>query len=348
MKVRISVPLLLVPMLLLAVFAAGCGGDGGSTALNPNDVAAVGHLHITKQRFEDQLSLARANLKAQGQKFPTVGTTEYETLKSNLLAVLLQSAARELRAEQLGIVVTSAEVNQRLNQIKKQYFGGSEQKYEAQLEKQGLTEAEVRALTKTQLISERVAVKIMNDTKVTDDEVRDYYEEHLSNYVQPTRKVLEILVGKDKKKLAQKIHKQLEGGADFGKLAKKYSQDPGSKDIGGKFTAQKGKDVPDFDRVAFSIKTGELAPPFETPEYGWFIVKAVGPVRDVTTSQEEAAPAIQAKLLQEKQSKAMIDWLQGAAASICKGDRIAYQVGYAPNPDPCLQFTSTTSTETSP
>jgi parvulin-like peptidyl-prolyl isomerase len=339
---------LLAPMLLVAAFAGGCGGGGGSATLTPNDVATVGSLHITKQRFEDQLSVARVNLKAQGQKFPKPGTSEYETLKANVLAVLLQAAARELKAEKLGIEVTGAEINRRLRQVKKQYFGGSEQKYQAQLRKQGLTDAEVHALVKTQLISERVAEKITNDVTVSDKDVHEYYQAHLGDYVQPTRKVLEILVGKDKKELAQQLYRQLKGGADFGKLAKQYSQDPGSKNIGGKFTARKGKDVPDFDRVAFSIKTGELAPPFETPEYGWFIVEAVSDVRQVKTQEKAVAAAIRAQLLEEKQKQAMTEWLQDAAESVCKNNQITYQVGYGPNPDPCLQFTSTTFTDTGP
>jgi parvulin-like peptidyl-prolyl isomerase len=338
----------LVPLLLVAVFVAACGGGGGSATPAPNDVATVGPLHITKQRFEDQLSIARVNLKAQGQKFPKAGTSEYEVLKASVLAVLLQSAARELSAQKLGIEVTPAEIERRLKEIKQQTFKGDEKKYRAQLERQGLTDAEVRALIRTQLISERVADKISAETTVGEDEIHDYYEEHLSDYVQPTRKVREILVGKDKEELANKIYRELKNGADFGKLAKRYSQDPGSKDIGGKFTARQGKDVPDFDRVAFSIKTGELAKPFETPEYGWFIVKAVGPVRQVKTPEKQVAATIHAQLLQEKQRQALTHWLQSAAASICENGEISYQVGYAPNPDPCVQLTSTLPTDTSP
>ena len=48
---------------------------------------------------------------------------------------------------------------------------------------------------------------------------------------------------------ADAIHAQLEGGADFAKLAKQFSQDPSSKDQGGKFTAQKGATVAPFDKV---------------------------------------------------------------------------------------------------
>src|SRR5204862_440046 len=84
-----------------------------------------------------------------------------------------------------------------------------------------------------------------------------------------TRDVEEILVGKGKQALAQSIYRQVKGGADFAKLAKKYSQDPGSKNIGGKYTAKKGQDVPEFDAAVFSnAKKGTLLQPVSTKQYG--------------------------------------------------------------------------------
>ena len=78
----------------------------------------------------------------------------------------------------------------------------------------------------------------------------------------------------DPKKTAQEIYDQLKGGAKFAALAKKYSHDDSTKNTGGKLTAQKGQLVPKFNTVAFTMKTGALSKPFETPEYGWFVVKA--------------------------------------------------------------------------
>jgi parvulin-like peptidyl-prolyl isomerase len=71
--------------------------------------------------------------------------------------------------------------------------------------------------------------------------------------------VQEILVGKNKESLANQIYQQVQGGADFAALAKKYSQDPGSKDKGGNFTATQGSDVPEFDKAVFdsTAKTGQ-------------------------------------------------------------------------------------------
>ena len=102
--------------------------------------------------------------------------------------------------------------------------------------------------------------------------------------------------------------------------------------------------MPSFDNVAFALKTGELAKPFNTPEYGWFVIKATSPVK--TPTEKSAAAAIRAQLLDEKKNTAMTDWANKLAESTCKDGKIEYQIGYTPTPDPCAQFTSTTSTGT--
>ena len=116
----------------------------------------------------------------------------------------------------------------------------------------------------------------------TKEAIDAYYAANLSQYKKPaTRAVQEILVGKNKQSLANQIYQQLEGGADFAALAKKYSQDPGSKDKGGNFTATQGADVPEFDKAVFAAtaKTNELLKPVNTAQYGWFVIKPTGDIK---------------------------------------------------------------------
>jgi foldase protein PrsA len=336
---------LLAPILLVVALTAGCGGSSSSAKLDANDIATVGSIHVSKTRFQDELSRARASLKAQGQTFPKLGTTDYESLKSQAIWLLVLDAARQVEAEKLGIRATDKEVNKRIASITKQYFGGSDAKYQQELKKEGLTDAEARNLVRSLVISDKLTTKVTQDVTVSDDDVHKYFVANSDQYP-PEREVREILVGKDKQQLAGQIYRQLMNGADFAALAKKYSQDPGSKDQGGKFTAQKGKDVPDFDRVAFSLKTGELGKPVNTPEYGWFVIKAVSPVK--RTSEKQAAATIRQQLLDEKRNQAMTDWATNLAKSFCTDGQISYQIGYTPSPDPCAQYASATSTATTP
>jgi len=334
----------LFPLALVAALAAGCGGGGGSSAdVTKEDVATVGAIHLTKTRFQDELSRAKASLTAQGQTFPKAGSTEYESIKAQAIWLLVQGAAREIEAKKMGIEVTDKQIDDRIASIKKQYFAGSDSKYETELKKEGLSDAEARNLVKGLLLSEALTTKVAGNVSVSDADVHKYFVANKAQYP-ASRDVQEILVGKGKAALAQQIYDQLKGGADFAKLAKKYSQDPGSKDQGGKFTAQKGKDVPDFDKIAFALKTGELGKPVNTPEYGWFVIKATSPVKD--PSEKSEADTIRKQLLDEKKNTTMTDWAESLAKKTCKNGSIDYQVGYTPNPDPCAQYTSTATTAT--
>lgn len=68
------------------------------------------------------------------------------------------------------------------------------------------------------------------------------------------------------------IYTALKHGADFAEMARKYSQDPGSARNGGELPwMQRGRLLPDFEKVAFELKKGEMSKPFTSPA-GWHIV----------------------------------------------------------------------------
>lgn len=77
------------------------------------------------------------------------------------------------------------------------------------------------------------------------------------------------------KKKAEDILKQLKGGADFAELAKKYSDDPGSKERGGDLDwVTKGQTVPNFEKTVFSLKPMEISGIVET-EFGFHIIQTM-------------------------------------------------------------------------
>ena len=99
---------------------------------------------------------------------------------------------------------------------------------------------------RAQLINQKVFDQVTKGVTVTQDEVRKYYEDNKKDFMTPeSRDVAHILV--KTKKEAEDIQRQLDEGADFGELAKKYWQDSSAKD-GGKLTDQKGTFVPEFEK----------------------------------------------------------------------------------------------------
>jgi len=189
MKLSRLVPIIAV--LALAVAVAGCGGGSDSASdLSSTDVAVVGEQSISKTQFQDLMATAEASFKQQGRKFPKQGTSEYASIKSQAVTLLVQQAEREQKAKALGIDISDKQIDDRLAQIKKQYFQGKESTYKAQLKKQGLSEEQVRSDIRAQLISEALFKKVTNDVKVSDADVHAYYVAHGSEYQQPeSRKV---------------------------------------------------------------------------------------------------------------------------------------------------------------
>jgi parvulin-like peptidyl-prolyl isomerase len=330
--------------LALAFAAAGCGGgdDEGQTADVPADaIAVVGDRAIPKTEYDQLLSQAQATYEARKQEFPEAGTPEFAQLRNALVRSLVEQAEFEIAAEERDISVTDDELDKRLEELKQQYFEGDEEAYKAELEKQGLTEEQVRNDLRTRMLSEKIFEEVTSQVDVTDADVQAYYEENKPQFEQAaTRQVRHILV-KTKAK-ADQIHRQLENGAAFAKLAKQYSQDPASKNDGGEFTAQKGATVAPFDEVAFGLKTGELSDPVKT-QFGWHIIEAMDDV--VPASSQELADVqeqISSTLLEEKKNTRINEWVQELQDRFA--DQIVYAPGFEPPPEPETTSGSATAT----
>jgi parvulin-like peptidyl-prolyl isomerase len=320
---------------LVSIFLiAACGGEESV----PSDaVAVVDGQEIPRAQFDALLEQTKAGYKQQGRDVPKAGTPEFTTLKTNIVAYLVQRAQFEEKAKELGIDITDGQIDAELAKIKKDFFGGSDAKMQAQLKKQNITLDSLERDIRAKLIQEKLYAKVTGDVTVTDKEVRDYYDQHKDLYGQPeSREVRHILV--EKKSLADDLYAQLQGGGNFAQLAKKYSKDPGSAAQGGKLTVSKGQTVPEFDKLAFELKTGELGKPVHT-QYGWHIIQALSAVKPAQVQPFAKVEAqIKAQLLQTKKSNAMTKWVDDVKKEL--GDKTTYQVGFEPPAE------ATTSTAT--
>ena len=337
----------LLPIALVAALAAGCGGGGSAASLGKEDVATVGTTHISKADFDVLMSQARRSFKQQGRPFPKPGTTDYESVKGNAVTLLVQQAERQEKADEMGVKVTDADVQKRLDQIIKQYFQGKQSKYEAQLKKQHLTDAQVRKDIRTQLVSEKLFNKVTSGVTVSNDDVHSYYIQHPQLYSQPqSRDVRYILVKSHA--VANSIYQQVKNGNDktWCTLAKKYAKDASGQNCG-KATFSKGQTVPVFDKIAFSQPTKTVhAPIYDPVQYkSWFVVEPLTPVKPRrTTPEKQVSSSIKQQLLQQKKNQEMTDWVSKTTKDFCSGSKIKYQVGYTPSQDSCAATTTNATT----
>jgi parvulin-like peptidyl-prolyl isomerase len=318
--------LLLFGFASLGLLAAGCGGTS-TASLSADDVAVVGGQHITKDQFQALMGRAKKSYDAQKRAFPKAGSTEYEQLKGQAITFLVQRAEIDGEASKQGVDISDAQVDKEIARYKKQFYGGSEARYEKAVKQQGLTDQQAREEIRAQLVSQALFKKLTGGIKVNDADIKAYYNSHKSQYGQPeSRDVRHILV--PSKSLANRLYAQLKSGANFGKLAKRYSKDPGSAARGGKLTVSKGQTVPQFDKVAFSLKKGQLSPPVKT-QYGYHIIQALSEIRPPkVTPLSQVSASIRQQLLRERQNAAMAKWVKDTKKAF--EGKTHYQVGYAP------------------
>ncbi len=329
----------LLPLLLLALIAtlaAACGSSDSAKTVPPGAVAIVGDKPIEKADLDRLLAQAKANYEAQKQDFPEVGTPDYQGLRGTLLRGLVQQARWEQAGSAMGVTVSDKEVDTRLDALKQQYFKGDEEKFKAELEKQGLTEEALRDQLRAKLLSDKLYNAILSKVKVTDADIKAYYDSHKAQFMQPeSREVRHILV--KKKALADEIYAKLKNGADFTELAKKYTQDTASKADGGKFTAYKGKTVEPFDTFVFSAKVGELSHPIKT-SFGWHVIEVLSDTKPAGPQPlADAKDTISGTLLKQKQDQALKDWVKDAETKY----PVTYATGYAPPPTTTAAGTTT-------
>ena len=137
--------------------------------------------------------------------------------------------------------------------------------------------------------------------RVTPEKVKEVYERETKK-VKPVVRVRARHILVSTREEAEKILKELKKGAKFEDLARKYSKD-GSKEFGGDlgyFTYDEM--VPEFSKVAFSLKVGEVSKPVKT-EYGWHIIKVEDRKKIGPRPLAEVAPGIEALLLRQEVEK---------------------------------------------
>jgi len=325
--------------LTLTFALAGCSLGGGDDKVPADAVAVVDGEEIAKSDFDALVAQAKKSYTNQKREFPKAGSQEFQTLKNQAVQFLVQREQFEQEAAALDVKITDKQVDARLEQIRKQYFAGDNEKYEAQLKEQGLSDKQVRNDIRSQIVSEKIFEEVTRKVKVTDKQIEDHYTKNKAQYGQPqSREVRHILV--KTKAQADDLYDQLQGGADFSGLAKKFSEDTGSKANGGKLTISKGQTVAPFDRTAFLLKKNEISKPVKT-EFGFHIIQPTGDVKEAkVTPLKEVEDSIRQQLLQTKKNEAMTKWVDELKKDY--EDKVSYAVGFTP-PPPAATGTTTTA-----
>ena len=221
------------------------------------------------------------------------------------------------------VIAPPWEVDGQLEQIRKQF--PSEDAFKQMLQARGVTLEKLRA-DAAQTIAVNLMLKNELEPKVvvSDADARSFYDQnrprfrqedsvHASHILIRVPEQADAAARAKSKTQADDLLAQVKKGAEFGDLAKKFSQDPGSAQNGGDLGFfSKGQMVPAFEAAAFSLKPGETSGVVETP-VGYHIIRVSETKAGRDLGYEEVKAQIEDYLKQqirERKSQEFVDQLK--------------------------------------
>jgi peptidyl-prolyl cis-trans isomerase C len=262
---------------------------------------------------------------------------QYQTAVQQIMPQLVGIEIAKTYAQEQNITVSDEEVDQEISKIKEQVGDqarssgqdvSNQEAYEQALKQNNITEDQLREDIRENLPVQEVQERVTGDAEPSDKEIQNYYEKNKeAQFTTPEQRcVRHILFNKDQKEKAEEVKQKLENGGDFAKLAKEYSQDPGSAEKGGDLGCLgKGETVPEFEQAAFGAKQGEIVGPVKT-EFGYHILKVTDVKAEQARSLKEVESQIRSQLATEKQSEAFNKWIEEQK----KERDVKYLKGYEP------------------
>ena len=279
--------------------------------------AVVGDNIILASEVEEKAAPMLADTSRIGD--PAKRSARATALRREVLDRLIDDELILQQATDLKLSVTNEQVDQSIEEIKKQNSLDDDQLKEA-LRGQGMSMAGYRADLKRQLLRYRVLnIAVGSRVSISDEEVKGYYERHMKDggnvQVRASHIFVAIPDGADaatvaeKQAWAKKLLDRAKGGEDFAKLAKQYSDDAATRGDGGDL-GMFGKDMlpKAIEEIVFSMQPGELAGPVRA-DRGFHVIKLisrkVGDAKPLAEVQDDIRIQLRQKEM-EKQTKSYL------------------------------------------
>ena len=256
-----------------------------SAGLFPDPIVAKGKgLEIKHSQIEEAFIAVKARAAAGGQTLPEA---QRQKIEAELLEQLIITQLLKNKATADDKTKAKETTDKLIDKAKKEAI--SEDAFNARIKASGMTFDQIRDQTIEQNMCELVVEReLKSKLVIRDAAIKKFYDENPTKFEQPEKvRASHILIStldkatqeplpadqkREKEKLIRGLKARAEKGEDFAKLAKEFSEDPGSKDKGGEYTFGRGSMVKEFEAAAFSLKTNQVSDVVET-QYGYHIIK---------------------------------------------------------------------------
>jgi len=195
-----------------------------------------------------------------------LGQKEKETIlqmKKDVLDKMIEDILIKQRAEEYGIEVTDMEVQNRVRRIKNRNQM-TEEKFRQELKRQGMTMEEFSQKIREDILKHRlISAMVKRKVVVTDEEIKEYYEEHKADYSREKKVKLNLILLPDSVKAEEIFEKIKQGKISFAKAAAEYSVGPQPKEGGDLGYVDWASMNADFKEALEGKEKGDVTPPFE-------------------------------------------------------------------------------------
>jgi peptidyl-prolyl cis-trans isomerase SurA len=231
---------------------------------------------------------------------------------------ILQEAIDELllsqKAEDVGIKVRPEALDQVLADIKKENKITTDEQFQAELAREGVTVEALRRNIERSIVRRRLLSREI-ETKITvpDDEIRAEYQRRQKDFRLPASVQLQeiVLAGDDAKAkaAAEDLAKRVRAGEDFAALAKEHSISPTRATGGDLGRMALGELHADLRRAIEGLAVGQVSAP-TTVGGNVRILKVVDRTDARTVPYEEARSALEQRMKQERMAQALTPYLE--------------------------------------
>jgi len=233
-------------------------------------VARVGDRVITQADLDLQFDLFLRQ-SARGLQLSDETKAELMGLKKQYLERMVQDLVLVQEAERRGLAPTEEMVDRRIEQQKEGL--GSDAAFEAALKSYGIPDVETyRQMTYDSMAYKALISDVRKRMEISSPAIKMIYLLSRDEFVEPEQYCSSHIMLKTREE-AEEIIKQLDQGADFARLAMKYSEDKISGARGGEVGClPKGKLVPEYEAAMLKLKPGEYTKTPVHTQYGWHVI----------------------------------------------------------------------------
>jgi parvulin-like peptidyl-prolyl isomerase len=328
------------------VLVAATSGIGKPSLPEDDLVAFVDQApdgEVTQEQFDAALEQAAA--RQQVQEVPPPGTPQYDALKETAMGDLLLSRWVRGEADELGVEVTDREIDQELETIIQDQFGGQKQ-FDRFLEQSKFSEEDARERVALQIMQQRITEDVVGTEPpdIPDEEVENFYNENIEQFQTPETRDVRTILTQDEAEADQAFDQlsQDDSPASWKQVAQEFSTDEATAELGGlRQGVAQGQNEPQLDEAIFSAPEGELVGPLST-DAGFYVIQ-VEQITEASTQplDEQTRGQIVQTLASEQQQETaaafQTDFLEKwQALTVCNEDYAIDRCSNAPPPpDPC-------------